>query len=122
LTKDFRYVSGYSSSNYTPESNIIQTAFTAQYSILKAGTKVSGRLIRRVTNVAYRLPAGTPTPPPTVENILAVKGYGEQGSIDIPLEYLTRDDQNVIRIKNDNQKTLLIIGIVVAGYLLFTKR
>ena len=121
LAKDFQYVSGYGNM-VCPAYEACPQVMVAKYSTLKAGTKVTGRLIRRVTLVAYRLPAGTPTPPPTSEEFLAVKGYGEQGSIDIPLEYLIRDDQNVIRLKNDNQKTLLIIGIVVAGYLLFTKR
>jgi hypothetical protein len=56
---------------------------------LKAGTKVSGRLFSKYIQGFSGGIAGAYTPD-RQQNVLEVKGYGSQGSIEIPIEYLTR--------------------------------
>jgi hypothetical protein len=63
------------------------------------------------------------------QDLLAVKGYGSTGSINIPIEYLTRDvatntnnnNGNVVPVPNDNKNLLMIIGAFLVGYVLFSK-
>lgn len=118
LTKDFQYVSGYGSSS-CGQSGICTMDMSPKYSVLKAGTKVAGKLFREIDNTAYKVKAGTSTPAP-YKDFLAVKGYGTQGSINIPIEYLKRDNGTVVPVKKDN-KILIVAGALLAGYLLFSK-
>jgi hypothetical protein len=88
LTKDFNYISGYIP-RVCPPNELCKGGMVEQYSVLKSGTKVSGRLFSKYIQgfsggieSAYR--------PDRQENVLKVEGYGSQGSIEIPIEYLTR--------------------------------
>jgi|688.fasta_scaffold00162_96 hypothetical protein len=92
LTKDFDYVSGSKMINDGIKSGSIPV-----FSTLKAGTKVSGRLFSKYIKgfsggiaSAYR--------PDTQQNVLEVKNYGIQGSIEIPIEYLTRPIVSVVSL------------------------
>jgi hypothetical protein len=127
LNKDFQYVSSYGSrdcgaSQFCPEDMV------AKYATLKAGTKVTGDLIRKPNNNMYRVMAGYPTPPP-YNDFLQVKGVGVDGSINIPIEYLTRDvatntNNNsgvVVPAENNNKNLLMIAGAFLLGYALFSK-
>ena len=96
LTKDFDYVSGYVPS-VCPPNELCKQSMVAQYSVLKSGTKVSGRLFSKYIKgfsggiaSAYR--------PDTQQNVLKVEGYGSQGSIEIPIEYLTRPIISVVSL------------------------
>jgi hypothetical protein len=122
LAKDFQYISGYGS-RVCAYDMVCPEDVVAKYSTLKAGTKVTGRLFREMDNIAYKLQAGAITPPP-YKDYLAVKGYGSQGSINIPIEYLTKDIPTnsgiVVPVSNDNNNLLLIAGAVILGYALFS--
>ena len=121
LNRDFQYVSGGRSGS---ESCPMCENYTPIYSILKAGTKVTGLLFREADNTAYKLQAGAITPP-NYKDYLEVKGYGTQGFINIPIEYLTRDVQtnssSVVPVKNNDKNILMIAGAFLVGYLLFNK-
>lgn len=137
LNKDFQYVSGYGSSIYDPKSGIGSMDMSPKYSVLKAGTKVTGRLFKSITNEKVLKTIADVRDSmirPTVieQNFLAVKGYGNTGSINIPIEYLTRDvattttttnnnSGNVVPVANDNKNLLMIVGAFLVGYVLFSK-
>ena len=128
LARDFQYVSGYGSSSYNEESGIGTADMSPKYAILKAGTKVTGRLFREVNNTAYKLQMGA-IMPPNYNDYLAVKGYGLQGSINIPIEYLTKEAPTnvttnngvVIAEKDNNKNILMIVGAFLLGYVIFGK-
>jgi hypothetical protein len=126
LARDFQYVSGYGSSIYDEESGIGTADMSPKYAILKAGTKVSGRLFRETNNITtlYKIQMGGITPL-NYKDYLAVKGYGSQGSINIPIEYLTKEvptnSDVVVPVKNDNKNLLMIVGAFLLGYALFSK-
>jgi hypothetical protein len=84
LTKDFDYVSGSQMINDGIKSGSIPV-----FSTLKAGTKVSGRLFSKYIQ-GFRGGYAGANRPDTQQNVLEVKGYGSQGSIEIPIDYLTR--------------------------------
>jgi hypothetical protein len=88
LTKDFEYVSGYGSSFCSPDGICTQD-MSPKYSTLKAGTKVSGRLFSKYIK-AFSGGIERTLMPDVQQNVLEVKGYGYQGSIEIPMDYLTR--------------------------------
>jgi hypothetical protein len=122
LAKDFEYVSGYGSSYCSPDG-ICTADMSPKYSTLKAGTKVTGRLFKFEKTIKSSKEIVAP------QQLLAVKGYGDKGSINIPIEYLTRDVQNntnnnsgeVVPVANDNKKILMIVGAFLIGYVLFNK-
>lgn len=124
LNKDFRYVLQYKKL----EEGIKMGALIPVFADLKAGTKVTGDLIRKPNNTMYRVMAGYPTPPP-YNDFLQVKGVGADGFIEIPIEYLTRDvftntnndNGNVVPVKNNNKNLLMIIGAFLVGYVVFRK-
>jgi hypothetical protein len=129
LNKDFQYVSGYGSSDCSPDG-ICTMDMSPKYSILTAGTKVTGRLFKTITTPQKNIFTPASVMPNAVEkDFLAVKGYGDKGSINIPIEYLTRDVQNntnnnsgeVVPVANDNKKILMIVGAFLVGYVLFNK-
>jgi len=121
LSKDFQYVSGGRSGS---DSCPMCENYNPIYSTLKAGTKVTGRLFREIDNTAYKLQMGA-IMPPNYKDYLAVKGYGLQGSINIPVEYLTKEvstQSGVVLPVEDNTKNLLmIVGAFLLGYVLFGK-
>lgn len=84
LTKDFDYVSGSQMINDGIKSGSIPV-----FTTLKAGTKVSGRLFSKYIQGFSGGYYGS-LRPATQQNVLEVKGYGSQGSIEIPIDYLTR--------------------------------
>ena len=88
LTKDFEYVSGYGSSFCSPDG-ICTADMSPKYSTLKAGTKVSGRLFSKYIK-GFSGGIARALMPDIQQNALEVKGYGYQGSIEIPIDYLTR--------------------------------
>jgi hypothetical protein len=88
LTKDFEYISGYGSSFCSPDG-ICTADMSPKYSTLKAGTKVSGRLFSKYIK-AFSGGITKTSMPNIQQNVLEVKGYGYQGSIEIPIDYLTR--------------------------------
>jgi hypothetical protein len=127
LNNDFMYVSGYGSSYCSPDG-LCTADMSPKYSILTAGTKVTGRLFKTITTPQKNIFTHLSVMPNAVEkDFLAVKGYGDKGSINIPIEYLTRDIQNntnnnsgnVVPVANDNKKILMIVGAFLVGYLLF---
>ena len=136
LNKDFQYISGYGSSYCSPDG-ICTMDMSPKYSVLKAGTKVTGRLFKSITNEKVLKTIADVRDSmirPTVieQNFLAVKGYGNTGSINIPIEYLTRDvatattttnnnSGNVVPVANDNKNLLMIVGAFLVGYVLFSK-
>lgn len=136
LNKDFQYISGYGSSYCSPDG-ICTMDMSPKYSVLKAGTKVTGRLFKSITNEKVLKTIADVRDSmirPTVieQNFLAVKGYGNTGSINIPIEYLTRDvattttttnnnNGNVVPVTNDNKNLLMIVGAFLVGYVLFSK-
>jgi hypothetical protein len=125
LNKDFQYISGYGSSYCSPDG-ICTADMSPKYSTLKAGTKVTGRLFREIDNTAYKLQMGAITPP-NYKDYLAVKGYGSQGSINIPIEYLSKEVPTnsstnsgvVLPVEDNNKNLLMILGAFLVGYLLF---
>ena len=125
LSRDFQYVSGGRSGS---DSCPMCENYTPIYSTLKAGTKVTGRLFREMDNTLYKLQMGA-IMPPNYKDYLAVKGYGSQGSINIPIEYLSKEvptniptNSGVVLPAEDNNKNLLmIVGAFLVGYLLFNK-
>jgi hypothetical protein len=124
LNKDFQYISGYGSSYCSPDG-LCTADMSPKYSTLKAGTKVTGSLFRKPNNM-YNVMVGYPTPPP-YNDFLQVKGYGNTGSINIPIEYLTREvttntnNNNgvVLPVEDNNKNLLMILGAFLVGYLLF---
>lgn len=131
LNKDFQYVSSYGSSFCSPDG-ICSMDMSPKYSVLKAGTKVTGRLFKTITTPKKNIfSEATLMPTTTEKDFLAVKGYGDKGSINIPIEYLTRDvatttttnnnNGNVVPVTNDNKNLLMIVGAFLVGYVLFSK-
>lgn len=122
LAKDFQYISGYGSSYCSPDG-ICTADMVAKYSTLKSGTKVTGRLFREMDNTAYKMQMGA-IMPSNYKDYLAVKGYGSQGSINIPIEYLTKDvstnSGTVVPVANNNNNLFLIAGAFILGYALFS--
>ncbi len=131
LNSDFQYISGYSSigGGYNP-NGFSAPIEMPKYSILKAGTKVTGRLFKTITTPQKNIFTPASVMPNAVEkDFLAVKGYGNTGSINIPIEYLTREvttntnnnNGNVVPVANDNKNLLMIVGAFLVGYVLFSK-
>jgi hypothetical protein len=89
-----------------------------------SGSKVTGTLVRETNNTLYKLQAGAITPP-NYNDYLAVKGYGSQGSINIPIEYLTKEVPTqsgvVLPVEDNNKNLLMIVGAFLLGYVLFGK-
>lgn len=135
LNSDFQYISGYSSvgGGYNPDGWKSAPIEMPKYSILKAGTKVTGRLFKTITTPKKNIFSEATIMPNAMErDFLAVKGYGNTGSINIPIEYLTRDvattttttnnnNGNVVPVTNDNKNLLMIVGAFLVGYVLFSK-
>jgi hypothetical protein len=129
LNSDFQYISGYSSigGGYNP-NGFSAPIEMPKYSILKAGTKVTGRLFKTITSPKKNIFSTASVMPNAVErDFLAVKGYGNTGSINIPIEYLTREvttntnNNNgvVLPVEDNNKNLLMILGAFLVGYLLF---
>ncbi len=116
LSKDFQYVSGGRSGS---DSCPMCKNYTPIYSTLKAGTKVTGRLFKQ--SQTYK----TSVDIVASQQFLAVKGYGSQGSINIPIEYLTKELPTnrgiVVPAENNNKNMLMIVGAFLVGYVLFNK-
>jgi hypothetical protein len=109
LSKDFKYILGYGSSIYNSKSGIGTADMSPKYATLKSGTKVTGRLIRKNDNTAYKLAYGTKTPP-RYNDFLDVKGYGDKGRIEIPIEYLNKEVENMI--STDTRTPVSVIALV----------
>jgi len=129
LTKDFSYQTN-EYVNTCPKGVYCITGGYYKQGILKAGTKVTGRLFKTITTPQKNIFTPASVMPNAVEkDFLAVKGYGDKGSINIPIEYLTRDVQNntnnnsgaVVPVANDNKKILMIVGAFLVGYVVFSK-
>lgn len=126
LNSDFKYLSGYDSSSGDGEIKLM--VMKPKFSILKAGTKVSGRLIRKPNLRLYRIAQGGVAPPP-YNDFLVVNGFGAKGFIEIPIEQLKRDVPNntqnnngvVVPVKNNNNNLLMIVGAFLVGYVVFRK-
>lgn len=88
LTKDFDYISGYIP-RVCPPNELCKGGMVEQYSVLKSGTKVSGRLFSKYIQ-GFSGGIGSAYRPDIQQNVLKVEGYGSQGSIEIPIDYLTR--------------------------------
>jgi len=88
LTKDFNYISGYIP-RVCPPNELCKGGMVEQYSVLKSGTKVSGRLFSKYIQGFSGGYAGA-NRPDTQQNVLKVEGYGSQGFVEIPIDYLTR--------------------------------
>lgn len=127
LNSDFLYISGFVA-NVCPPNELCKGGMTPQNSVLKSGTKISGRLIRRPNNIMFKLKAGFSAPPP-YNDFLVVNGVGSDGFIEIPIEYLTRDvatntnnnNGAVVPVKNNNKNLLMIVGAFLVGYVVFGK-
>jgi hypothetical protein len=106
LARDFQYVLQYKKL----EEGIKIGASIPVFADLKAGTKVTGNLIRKPNNTMYRVMVGYPTPPP-YNDYLQVKGIGVDGYIEIPIENLTRlgISNNLI---TDNNTIVNVISLV----------
>jgi len=106
LNKDFNYVLQYKKL----EEGIKLGVSIPVFADLKAGTKVTGDLIRKPNNNMYRVMAGYTTPPP-YNDFLQVKGIGVDGFIEIPIENLTRlgISNNLI---TDNNTIVTVISLV----------
>jgi hypothetical protein len=129
LNSDFQYISGYGSSFCSPDG-MCTADMSPKYSILKAGTKVTGRLFKTITTPKKNIFSEAIIMPTAMEkDFLAVKGFGSTGSINIPIEYLTREvstntnnnNGNVVPVANDNKNLLMIVGAFLVGYVLFSK-
>jgi hypothetical protein len=127
LTKDFSYQTN-EYVNTCPQGVYCITGGYYKQGILKAGTKVTGRLFKTITSPKKNIFSPASVMPNAVEtDFLAVKGYGSTGSINIPIEYLTREvstntnnnNGNVVPAKYDNKDLLMIAGAFLVGYLLF---
>ena len=137
LVKPFTYVASYTKGRPLNElggAGMLQYVQTPNYETIPAGTKVTGRLFRYIANKkvlnAISGVSNTIVRPTVIEqDLLAVKGYGSTGSINIPIEYLTRDvstntnnnNGNIVPVKNDNKNLLMIVGAFLVGYVLFKK-
>jgi hypothetical protein len=124
FNNDFKYVSGFEKL----KEGIKIGALVPVFSTFKAGTKISGRLIRKPNLTLYRIAQGGVTPPP-YNDFLVVNGVGADGFIEIPIEQLKRDIPNtqnnngaVVPVKNDNKNLLMIVGAFLVGYILFNKK
>jgi hypothetical protein len=138
LVKPFTYVASYTKGRPLYElggAGMLQYVQTPNYETIPAGTKVTGRLFRYIANkkvVSAISGVRDRTFAPNVieQDLLAVKGYGSTGSINIPIEYLTRDvatntnnnNGAVVPVKNDNKNLLMIVGAFLVGYILFNKK
>jgi hypothetical protein len=112
LSKDFQYDRTYTQGKPLYElggAGRLQFEQKANYKTLPIGTKVTGRLIRRRSNSAYKVVYGV-TQPPSYNDFLDVKGYGEKGRIEIPIEYLTREVENII--STDTRTPASVIALV----------
>jgi hypothetical protein len=137
LVKPFTYVASYTKGRPLYElggAGMLQYVQTPNYETIPAGTKVTGRLFRYIANKkvlnAISGVSNTIVRPTVIEqDLLAVKGYGSTGSINIPVEYLTRDvstntnnnNGNIVPVKNDNKNLLMIVGAFLVGYVVFRK-
>jgi hypothetical protein len=123
LAKDFQYVT-YTKGGALYElggAGSLQYESIPNYETLPIGTKVTGRLFRAENRF---LLDGGGIPPP-YNDFLAVKRYGTSGSINIPIEYLTKEvptnNNSSVPLENNNKNLLLIAGAFVIGYALFSK-
>ena len=124
FNSDFNYVSGFEKL----KEGIKIGASIPIFSNFKAGTKITGRLIRKPNLTLYRIAQGGVTPPP-YNDFLVVNGIGADGFIEIPIEQLKRDIPNntqnnngaVVPVKNNNKNLLMIVGAFLVGYILFNK-
>lgn len=118
LNRDFQYVSHYGSSYCSPDG-LCTADMSPKFSTLKAGTKVTGRLFSESQTFKTSMDIVMP------KQFLAVKGYGDKGSINIPVEYLTKEVPTnsgaVVPAKNDNKNLLMIVGAFLVGYVVFSK-
>jgi len=137
LVKPFTYVASYTKGRPLYElggAGRLQYVQTPNYETIPAGTKVTGRLFRyiankKVVNAISDVRNSMFKPTVIEQDLLAVKGYGSTGSINIPSEYLTRDIPNntqnnngaVVPVKNNNKNLLMIVGAFLVGYILFNK-
>lgn len=122
LAKDFQYVSGYGS-RVCAYGMMCATDMVAQYSTIKAGTQVTGLLFRETDNFDNEMQNVAVTPI-NYKDYLSVKGYGSQGSVNIPVEYLTKEvptnSGSVVPAEIDNKNLLLIVGAFLLGFALFS--
>jgi hypothetical protein len=137
LVKPFTYVASYTKGRPLYElggAGMLQYVQTPNYETIPSGTKVTGRLFRYIANKkvvsAISGVSNTIVKPTVIEqDLLAVKGYGSTGSINIPIEYLTRDvatntnnnNGAVVPVKNNNKNLLMIVGAFLVGYVVFRK-
>jgi hypothetical protein len=137
LVKPFTYVTSYTKGRPLYElggAGMLQYVQTPNYETIPAGTKVTGRLFKSIANQkvisAISGVSNSMIRPTVIEkDFLAVKGYGNTGSINIPIEYLTREvstntnnnNGNVVPVANDNKNLLMIVGAFLVGYVLFSK-
>ena len=121
LNQDYRYTQNI----YCPP--YARCVAPPQFTI-NSGTKVTGRLIRRNNNDSYTTTAGNITPN-TYSTFLEAKGVGVDGSLNIPIEYLTKEAPTnssnnsgvVVPAKDNNKNILMIVGAFLLGYALFGK-
>ena len=135
LIKPFTYLSSYTKGRPLYElggAGMLQYQQTPNYETIPAGTKVTGRLFKTIANQKVISAISGVTDRTIAPNIiekdfLAVKGYGDKGSINIPIEYLTRDvatntNNNsgvAVPVEDNNKNLLMILGAFLVGYLLF---
>jgi hypothetical protein len=125
LTKDFQFITGYGSSFCSPDG-LCTADMSPKYSTLKAGTKVTGRLFKTITTEKKNIFSTQTVMPNSIEkDYLEVKGYSSQGSINIPIEYLTKEVPTnsgvVVPAQNNNKNLLMIVGAFLVGYVVFSK-
>jgi putative transposon-encoded protein len=137
LVKPFTYVTSYTKGRPLYElggAGMLQYVQTPNYETIPAGTKVTGRLFKSIANQkvisAISGVSNSMIRPTVIEkDFLAVKGFGSTGSINIPIEYLTREvstntnnnNGKVVPVANDNKNLLMIVGAFLVGYVLFSK-
>jgi hypothetical protein len=101
LNQDYKY----NEKNYCPPNAKCKAP---RIVTINAGTKVTGRLIRRNNNDSYVTPAGF-IAPSSYFNFLEIKGKGTD-LINIPIEYLTREIQNTT--SNNGRTPVSVISLV----------
>jgi hypothetical protein len=130
LIKDFEYISNYGSSNCNSKG-ICTDDYSPIYNVLKSGAKVTGRLVAGDSLIRPTFDYEQQMTSPKRGSYLVVKGYGSEGSISIPLDYLAEYDLSVkydlsegnaiTKDENYNKNLLMIVGAFLLGYILFNK-
>jgi hypothetical protein len=130
ISKPFQFIKSYT--NVRPLYELggagrLQYEQTPNYETLPIGMEVTGNLIRqkRITGKSiYGMPETS-----IYYDVLIVKGMGQTGQLEIPVEFLTKKvstdvptNSGIILPVEDNTKNLLmIVGAFLLGYVIFGK-